>query len=163
MAAKKKSTKKPAARAKAAKKSPAKRSAANPARAKAADRGLNLSGVATGLTVNDINQTLKWYCDVVGFVITQRWEREGVLTGAEVKAGRATLYLGQDDWQKGRDRVKGLGFRLYFETSQDVDKLAAGIKARGGTLASEPKDEYGMRSFSLLDPTGYQLTFSSER
>ena len=41
--------------------------------------------------------------------------------------------IGQDDWKKGRDRVKGEGFRLYCQTTQDVDRLAEGIKARGGT------------------------------
>jgi catechol 2,3-dioxygenase-like lactoylglutathione lyase family enzyme len=119
--------------------------------------------IAPSLTVNDAAASLAWYCDVLGFKVKQRWERDGVLQGGELSAGPVRLYVGQDDWQKGRDRVKGEGFRLYFETTQDVDRLAASIKARGGTLASEPKDEYGTRSFGVHDPTGYKITIASAR
>jgi uncharacterized glyoxalase superfamily protein PhnB len=161
MATKKK--KKTATRAKAAPKRPAKKAPAKPARAKAAAKGgLQFSSGAPSLTVNDIAATMKWYCDVIGFAVKQRWEHEGVLRGAELTAGGMTVYVGQDDWKKGRDRVKGEGFRLYWYTKQNIDKLAAGIKTRGGTLESEPKDEWGARSFNVVDPTGYRITISSE-
>jgi uncharacterized glyoxalase superfamily protein PhnB len=106
---------------------------------------------------------VEWYCHVLGCAVTDRWEEKGTLRGAELSAGRFKIYLGQDDWQKGRDRSKGQGLRLYWYTNQDVDRVAAGIKARGGTLGSEPRDEWGVRSFSLDDPSGYKITISSER
>ena len=60
-----------------------------------------------------------------------------------------TLYLSQEDGAKG-ERVKGVGFRLGNRyTNQNIDKIADGIKSRGGSLASEPKDEWGVRAFSL--------------
>jgi uncharacterized glyoxalase superfamily protein PhnB len=137
---------------------------AKPARGKAAkSKGLQFAGGAQGVTVNDITASLAWYCDVLGFAVKQRWEHEGVLRGAEVTAGDVTVYLGQDDWKQGRDRVKGVGFRLYWYTNQNIDTLAAAIKSRGGKLESEPRDEYGTRSFGLVDPTGYKITISSER
>jgi len=72
------------------------------------------------------------------------------------------LWLGQDDWKKGRDRVKGQGFRIYCGTAQDIDTLAAGIRARGGTLAEGPKDEpWGGRDFAVVDPDGFKVTFAS--
>jgi uncharacterized glyoxalase superfamily protein PhnB len=71
--------------------------------------------------------------------------------------------LGQDDWKKGRDRKKGEGFRIYCTTSQDVDALAKGIVARGGTLDQAPRDqEWGMRDFSLSDPDGFKITIAKE-
>jgi uncharacterized glyoxalase superfamily protein PhnB len=73
-----------------------------------------------------------------------------------------TFWLGQDDWQKGRDRVKGVGFRIYCTTTQDIDGLAARIKARGGRLAQEPKDEpWGGRNLAVLDPDGFAITIAS--
>ena len=141
----------------------AKSAAKTAIRAKVKDKGLNLSILAPSLTVNDVEQSFAWYCDVLGFVVKDRWVHEGVFVGGELRAGDVRLYLGQDDWKQGRDRVKGLGFRIYFETRQDIDRLAAGIKARGGTLASEPRDEWGMRSFNLEDPSGYKITISSAR
>ncbi len=125
-------------------------------------RGFQLASLAPSLTVNDVTQSLAWYCDVLGFAVGQKWEREGKLVGAELKAGKGTVYLSQEDGLQG-ERVKGQGFRLYWYTDQDIDQIAAGIKAKGGTLGSEPKDEWGVRSFNLVDPTGYKITISTNR
>jgi uncharacterized glyoxalase superfamily protein PhnB len=153
---------KPAAKAsrKATRRTPARRAATRPIKEKSS-RGFQLASLAPSLTVNDLAQSMKWYCDVIGFSVQQRWEREGALVGAELQAGDVTVYLSQEDGQKGRDRIKGEGFRLYWYTDQ-VDQIAAGIKARGGTLASEPKDEWGARSFNLVDPTGYKITITTD-
>ena len=162
MATKKKKPqqKKSVARARASK--PAARRATKPVPKKAAgSRGLNLNSVMPSLTVNDIAASLAWYCDVLGFTVGERWERDGKLQGAEIKAGGSSFFLNQDDWKKGRDRVKGEGFRLHCETTQDVNALAAAIKKRGGTLGSEPKEEWGMRYFNVEDPSGYKITIAS--
>lgn len=158
------STKRSRVRSRQAAKPASRKSAAKRSRATAPSKGLNLSSGAAGLTVNDIAKSMAWYCDVVGFAVKQRWEQNGVLLGGELTAGGATIFIGQDDWKKGRDRVKGEGVRfyLYVKTRRDVDRLAAGITARGGALASEPRDEWGVRSFNLEDPTGYKITVSSE-
>ena len=85
------------------------------------------------------------------------------MRGAALVAGVARLMLSQDDWAKGRDRVKGQGLRLHLSTTQDVDHVAAAIKARGGELESEPADmPWGTRAFDLVDPDGFLLTISSE-
>jgi uncharacterized glyoxalase superfamily protein PhnB len=152
------------ARSRNAPKRATRKSTAKRSKATASAKGLQLRSAAPSLTVNDIAKSMAWYCDVLGFVVKQRWEQNGVLLGGELKAGGGTVYIGQDDWKKGRDRVKGEGVRLYLyvKTRRDVDRLAAGITARGGTLASEPHDEWGARSFNLEDPTGYKITVSSE-
>jgi len=152
------------ARAKAARKPATRTSAARSksAPAKKSSSGFQLSSLAPTLTVNDIQQSLDWYMNVLGFKLGQKWERDNRLVGGEMKAGNVVVYLSQEDGAKG-ERVKGEGFRLYWYTNQDIDKIAAGIKSRGGSLASEPKDEWGTRSFSLVDPTGYKITISSGR
>ncbi len=114
------------------------------------------------LTVNDLQASIAWYRDVVGFMVEETWEHEGKVAGASLKGGNVYINLSQDDWAKGRDRVKGEGFRLYLSTGQDIDEIAAAIKARGGRLASEPTDQpWGPRTFNLVDPDGYKLTISS--
>lgn len=125
---------------------------------------LNLKEAAPGLTVNDIEKSLAWYRDVLGFAVKERWEQDGKLLGVEVNAGGVLFMLGQDDWKKGRDRVKGEGVRIYLSTDDDVDQIAAEIKARGGTLAQEPKDQpWGMRDLALEDPDGYKITIGQEK
>jgi uncharacterized glyoxalase superfamily protein PhnB len=113
--------------------------------------------------VNDVEKSLAWYRDVLGFVVQKRWENQGKLEGVEMLAGRVLFMIGQDDWKKGRDRVKGEGFRLYCETEQDVDHLAQQIKARGGTLLQEPRDEpWGARALAVEDPDGFKITISRD-
>ncbi|HQQ75906.1 MAG TPA: VOC family protein [Thermoanaerobaculia bacterium] len=157
MASKKKS-KKPAAKsspkkAKSAKKAPAKR------RAPAAKPGWKLESVAPGITANDLEKSLGWYRDVVGFAVEETWTHEGKVAGAQLRAGNVVVLLGQDDWKKGRDRKKGEGFRLYWMATGDIDAMAKGIVARGGTLDQPPTDQpWGMRDFSLTDPDGFKIT-----
>jgi uncharacterized glyoxalase superfamily protein PhnB len=120
--------------------------------------------MSAGLTVADLQASLAWYRDVVGFTVEETWERDGAVAGAELVAGSVRILLNQDDWAKGRDRVKGQGIGLYLDTTQSVDTLAAGIKQRGGELASEPADmPWGARSFAVVDPDGFRWTVSSAR
>ena len=131
-------------------------------RARKRPETLRLKSISPGITVNDLEASLKWYCNVVGFHVAEKFEHEGVVRGAALIAGVAQLMLSQDDGAKGEDRVKGQAIRLYLTTSQDVDAVADFIKSRGGTLASEPDDmPWGARAFDLLDPDGFQLTITS--
>ena len=66
---------------------------------------LSLRNISPMLTVGDIDASLVCYRDVVGFHVQETWEHEGKLGGAALVAGTASLFLGQDDWAKGRDRV----------------------------------------------------------
>jgi catechol 2,3-dioxygenase-like lactoylglutathione lyase family enzyme len=126
------------------------------------DGSLWLKGIAPSLTVNDIEKSLAFYRDVLGFAVKERWEEDGKLRGAELTAGASGLMLGQDDWKKGRDRDKGQGVRFFCTTDQDIDALAARIKSHGVALEHEPRDDWGMRALALADPDGYKLTIARE-
>lgn len=122
-------------------------------------RSLNAS-----LTVKDLEKSLAWYRDVVGFTVSQRHEREGQLVAISLKAGSVELLIGRDDGARGWDRVKGEGMSLQIATTQSVDELAARIKAHGGTLVTEPADmPWGVRAFRVQDPDGFKFVFSSVR
>jgi len=101
---------------------------------------------------------------VVGFVVDEKYERDGKLLAASLKAGQVSILLTQDDGKSGWERVKGVGFSLMITTDQSIDDVANGIKTRGGTLLSEPVDvPWGQRMFRLHDPDGFKLTIASER
>ena len=129
-----------------------------------ANEKLNVRSVSPSFTVSDVEKSLAWYRDVLGFEVGKRWEDGGKLMGAELSAGPTVFMIGQDDWKKGRDREKGVGFRLYCDTDQDVDELAKGIKARGGKITDGPKDqEWGARAFSVEDPDGFKITIAKDK
>ena len=98
---------------------------------------------------------MAWYRDVFGAEIGETFEEEGKMVGAEVLYGAARIWLGQDDFQKGRDRQKGIGFRIILETDEDIDEQADAIKGRGGELLMGPEDQpWGVRLFTMADPDG---------
>ena len=147
----------------AVKKSTVARKAARPAhKPRQQPESLRLRSAGPSYTVSDIHRSLAFYLDVLGFTPGERWEEAGALKGVELMAGNVRFWLGQDDWQKGRDRVKGLGFRMYCATNQDIDALAARVRSGGGQLTEEPRDQpWGGRAFAVRDPDGFAITFSS--
>ena len=70
--------------------------------------------------------------------------------------------MSQDDGKKGRDRIKGVGVRIYIEANDDIDQVAKRAKASGITLQAEPHDtEWGTRAFEVTEPSGFLLTIGS--
>jgi predicted enzyme related to lactoylglutathione lyase len=115
------------------------------------------------LTVRDLSASVAWYRDVVGFTVDREYRRDGRPFAVALRAGAVQLLLGQDDGAKGLDRAKGEGFSLQVTTAQDIDEIAARIRARGGALETGPVDVSGKRAFRLRDPDGFRLTISSPR
>ena len=125
------------------------------------NESLHGKGVLPSLTVNNLQQSLDFF-DGLGFEVEDRWEVEGKLLGAMLKAGDARLGLSQDDGKKGLNRVKGVGLRIYIEAADDIDQVAARAKAAGISLAKEPHDtEWGTRAFEVTEPSGFLLTIAS--
>jgi catechol 2,3-dioxygenase-like lactoylglutathione lyase family enzyme len=125
---------------------------------------LRLRSFEPSFTVNDLGESIRFYTELLGFVISERWDDDaGVLRGVMLKAGDCELGLAQDDWAKGRDRKKGEAVRIWCQTAQDIDAIAARIKAGGGRLTEEPHDQWGSRSLSVDDPDGFHLTIYREK
>ncbi|HUQ82935.1 MAG TPA: VOC family protein [Gemmatimonadaceae bacterium] len=119
---------------------------------------LDARAVIISLTGKDLARTIAFYRDVIGFTVEYVMESDGKPTSASVRSGAARLVLNQDDGGRGWERVKGEGFAITFDTAQDIDAVAAGIKARGGTLVMEPTDmSWGVRMLRFVDPDGYRI------
>ena len=111
--------------------------------------------------MNDLDRSLSWYRDVVGFDVEETWKDGEKVIGASLRAGDVSFMIGQDDWKKGRDRKKGEGFRIFCTTRKSVDDIAKRIKAKGGLLDHEPQDQpWGMRDISVTDPDGFKITIA---
>ena len=119
--------------------------------------------LAVSITATDLAKSLAWYRDVLGFRISQRYEREGRPVAASLAAGSVRILLGQDDGAKGWDRVKGQGCSLQITTRQDIDGLARRAVEAGAVLETEPTSAWGVRIFRVRDPDGFLLTISSPR
>jgi catechol 2,3-dioxygenase-like lactoylglutathione lyase family enzyme len=125
---------------------------------------LRAASISPSLTANDLEQSLRFYTDGLGFEVTERHEHEGRLVYCGLRAGAAFLGIGQDDWAKGRDRVKGAGIRIWITTDQDIHELAGRAKAAGITLDSGPEPlPWGPMAFAVTDPDGFCVTIAQSR
>ena len=116
------------------------------------------------LTCRDLEASIRFYRDAIGFTVAQTFENNGKVAAAVVAAGDCRIVLNQDDGKLGWDRIKGQGFYLQINVvaPADVDAAAARIKAAGGTLLDEPADRYwGVRMFQFKDLDGFKVGVST--
>lgn len=123
---------------------------------------LQARSLSPSLTVSDLQKSIRFYTEGLGFSTGEEWKDGDKLIGVMLQSDQVYLMLGQDDFAKGRDRAKGIGVRLYIQTKGDVNALAAHAKAAGLTLDSGPADlGWGPTGFTLTDPDGYKLTVAA--
>lgn len=123
---------------------------------------LDAEALTASLTVRDLAASRDWYRDALGFAVDREIEREGTLRAIAIRAGAVRLMLNQDDGAKGQDRVKGAGLSLMITTRQDIDAIAARVRARGTPFITEPQDTpWGSRVFRVADPDGFVLVVST--
>ena len=119
--------------------------------------------LSASLAVKDIQKSLIWYRDKVGFSVDQEIKRAGQLQAVTLKVGDVRILLSQDEPGTGWDRVKGAGFTLQFTTAQDIGLLAEAIRSRGGVVETDLADATGGRALRLRDPDGFRLLISSAK
>ena len=124
---------------------------------------LRLRSIMPSYTVADVQRSLTWYEEGLGFFVAERWEEGGRLKGVMLKAGSCQLGLSQDDFAKGRDRRKGEGFRIWCDTAQDVDAIAARLRKFGGTVIEGPGERWDTYSFTAQDPDGFKITIAQAK
>jgi uncharacterized glyoxalase superfamily protein PhnB len=129
-----------------------------------APAAINATNLGCSLTCKDLEASIRFYRDAIGFAVAQTYEHEGKVVAAVVAAGECRIVLNQDDGKLGWDRIKGQGFYLQINVvaPADVDQAAARIKAAGGTLIDEPADRsWGVRMFQFKDLDGFKLGVST--
>lgn len=125
---------------------------------------LNATTLGCSMTCKDIEASVAFYRDVLGFTVAFPFEKDGKLAGAAITAGDIRIVLNQDDGKLGWDRIKGQGcyFQINVATRADVDAAAERLKAAGHAIHSEPADRpWGARMFTFNDLDGFKLGVST--
>lgn len=155
---------KPGSAAKPAKAVKASTQASVPAPARTDERrrsfpeALRLRTFSASLTVDDLARSLDFYVKGLGFTVKERWEQDGKLAGVMLVAGTCSIGLAQDDWAKGRGRVKGVGVSFYAETGQSLDLIATLAREHGIKVDGPKKAPWGQRLIEVVDPDGFKLS-----
>ena len=116
------------------------------------------------LQVFDMQASLKFYCDVLGFQIVDQTDHDW---WAMIKLGDAVLMLNTayEDGQRPplpeSARVRGHNdVSLYFEFP-DLDALHSHLRAKGCGVQPPSTTTYGLRQLNVRDPDGYELCFTA--
>jgi lactoylglutathione lyase len=114
--------------------------------------------------VSDIQASLHYYVDGLGFEMTRQWVDEGQLRWCWLERGGTALMLqefrttGHDAWAPAAKLGEGVSIYLIC---RDALAIYHEITSRG-IQAARPFVGNGMWVVSLSDPDGYQLHFESE-
>lgn len=114
---------------------------------------MKIHGAATVFPVRDVDASLRYFVDVLGFTEEFRF---GEYAG--IQRDDCCIHLSAE----GNPNTGKAGTGAVYIFCDDVDGYFADIAGRGAANAQEPKDyEYGMRDFTMRDPDGNQLTFGA--
>ena len=113
--------------------------------------------------VSNIEESVRWYVDGLGFEMTKKWIDEGKLRWCWLELGDAALMLqefrreGHDSWVPQGKVGEGVSICFLCEDALAIyrEAISRGLKA------SRPFVGNGMWVTSLRDPDGYKIDFES--
>jgi catechol 2,3-dioxygenase-like lactoylglutathione lyase family enzyme len=107
------------------------------------------------LYVTDIEKTIRFYCDVLGFRCANRFESWASLQrdSAEIMFSLPNEHLPFE---------KSLFTGSFYFHADDVDALWAQLRDKADVVYPLESFEYGMREFAIRDINGYLLQFGQE-
>lgn len=115
------------------------------------------------LYVSDMERSLQFYCDLLGFSVSYRWPVEGVSLFAFLKL--PPLGLGLATVNETGGRVKLPAERAQFELCvyvDDVDEAASQFLAHGVVQLRPPESHpWGERNVYVADPDGYPIQITA--
>jgi uncharacterized glyoxalase superfamily protein PhnB len=119
----------------------------------------NLTQAVPFLGVIDIERSLRFYLDGLGFVMKNKWEPEGKIRWCWLTRGGASIML--QEYLPGRrpEGALGQGVTLSFQC-EDAVALFHEFRSRG-IEAQEPFVGNSMWVTCFNDPDGYKLDFES--
>jgi catechol 2,3-dioxygenase-like lactoylglutathione lyase family enzyme len=123
----------------------------------------NVQQAVPFLWVHDLERSVRFYLDGLGFRMTKQWLDEGKLRWCWLELGDAAIML-QEFWKEGPHRnlpdgKVGIGVSINF-ICKDAVALWRDFIARG-LSAQRPFVGNGMWVTQVSDPDGYDLSFES--
>src|SRR5262245_12433958 len=123
----------------------------------------NVKQAVPFFAVSNIEASVSYYVDGLGFEMTKKWIDKGKLQWCWLQHGEAALMLqefrkeGHDSWVP-QGKV-GEGVSIHF-ICRDALAIYRELRSRG-IVASRPFVGNGMWVTSLSDPDGYRIEFES--
>ena len=119
----------------------------------------NVQQAVPFFAVADIEKSLHFYVDGLGFCLADQWVVEGKRRWCWLELGGASLMLQKFRLEEHGLRKVGTGVTIYF-ICRDTLEIYREITSRG-INAKRPFVGNGMWVTSVTDPDGYNLCFES--
>lgn len=114
------------------------------------------------LNVADIEVSLAFWRDLIGFEVTTRFEHEGRLAFANLRSGEVEVMLnargGDPAGRKARPHYTEAVIYLGVPS---VHALVADLRAKGFAAPEPERQDYGLDEVVVRDPDGYEIAFTS--
>ena len=107
--------------------------------------------------VTNIEASVRWYVDLLGFEMTKKWTPDGKLKWCWLQLGDAALMLQEFATVPGGKLGEGVSINFVCD---DAIAVYREVKERG-VDARRPFVGNGMWVTSMSDPDGYRLYFES--
>ncbi|HEX4196067.1 MAG TPA: glyoxalase superfamily protein [Caulobacteraceae bacterium] len=116
------------------------------------------------LNVADIETSLGFWRDLIGFEVVDRFDHEGAPVFASVRSGDVQLMLNA----RGGDPAPRLARPRYTEAViylgvESVHDLVRELRGKGCEAPDPEPQDYGVDEITLRDPDGYEIAFTSPR
>jgi len=117
----------------------------------------NLKRASVVLAVDNLQDTLEWYADKLGFAAKFTWGEPAFF--AIVQRDHVAIHLSERE-----DTSKPIAPSTLYVFCNDVDALYEEYHRNEVEMFQPPQDmEYGMREVDVRDVNGHFLTFGQER
>lgn len=123
----------------------------------------NLKDMVTMLICDDVQESIRFYTELLGFRVVDRMDDIGKTGWASLNHGPVQIMLASPSYLLDPVKVQGRypQLMLYFYP-EDVTGLHAEVCAAGYKPTDLVHRFYGMKEFELLDPSGHVLVFGEE-
>jgi uncharacterized glyoxalase superfamily protein PhnB len=133
------------------------------------EKPMKFNKITPNLVVADMEKSLKFYRDVLGFSVSQTVPDKAPFIFAWMKRDNADIFLNQNtppqpgapDLYAGKP-VGGGTLSLYLAMDGIDDLYAKVQQEKVPIVIAMHKEFYGMREFAVHDPDGYLLIFAEQ-
>jgi lactoylglutathione lyase len=123
-----------------------------------------LQKLTPNLMVDNVNETVDYYRDVLGFELAMSNPEKGTFEWAMVQSGDVAFMFQTRSSLAGdlplfKDVAIG-GSLTFFVMTDDIEGLHKAVRDKADILQDMKTTLYGMREFCIRDCNGYVLTFA---
>jgi len=123
-----------------------------------------LTKLTPNLIVSDVERSVRFYADVLGFAVTATVPETAPYVFAIVQSGGVEVFLNAQEpaiaeYPAFKDQPIGGTLTLFIEV-MDIAGAHAALKERVPIVMPLEHKWYGVTEFAFADPDGYLITFA---